>query len=300
MSAQATAAAPGKYGPIEVFRAGTFQDMAGNAQTIAAKDLQDIAARYDRESAPAPVVIGHPDTDTPAYGWVEHLYFERGILKATLENTVSEFADMVRAGRYKRVSISLFLPHSPNNPKPGNLYLKHVGFLGAAAPAVPGLKPVKFAGGASEAIACYQDNPAAASFAAGDELRRLRLQVREQEVETLIRDGRVLPVFKDEVIAFTASLDDNETVSFSEGSSQTRKDWFLSYLARQPKVISFGALDMGDDPFLSVAPRPMSNIPDGYTADRAHDDVYRAAREIERKDGVSFTEAVERVLEGRF
>ena len=117
----------GKYGPIEVFREGTFTATGGSQQTITAKSLSEIATGYDRNLAPAPVVIGHPEMDTPAYGWVEHLYVEGGILKATLEGTVSEFADMVKAGRYKRVSIALFLPNSPNNPKPGTFYLKHVG-----------------------------------------------------------------------------------------------------------------------------------------------------------------------------
>lgn len=218
----------GKYGPIEVFRAGNFTDMTGSVQNISEEALGQIAGNYDRDLSPAPVVIGHPQTDMPAFGWIETLYVERGVLKATLEDTVSEFADAVKAGRYKKVSISLFLPSSSANPKPGTLYLKHVGFLGAAAPAVPGLKPVKFAGGDADSLPFYQGEFAAADFAADDELSRLRRAVREQEVERLISEGRVLPAFKAEVIAFAASLDDSEIVSFSEGQTATRKDWFMS------------------------------------------------------------------------
>ncbi|WP_386259669.1 hypothetical protein [Tabrizicola soli] len=188
----------GKYGPIEVFRTGTFQPMGGTAQTITEASLRQIAATYDRELAQAPVVIGHPEIDAPAFGWVESLYVEGGILKATLQDTVAEFAEVVRNGRYKRVSISLFLPSSSANPKPGTFYLKHVGFLGAAAPAVPGLKPVKFHGGTGDSLIFSQDRPGAASFAQNDKLMRLRRQVREQEVEKLIGEGRVLLVFKDE------------------------------------------------------------------------------------------------------
>lgn len=136
----------GKYGPIEVFRTGSFTDMAGGEHSVTEGTLRDIAAAYDRDLAPAPVVIGHPQTDAPAYGWVENLHVQGGVLKATLEDTATAFADMVKAGHYKRVSISLFPPKSAANPKPGTFYLKHVGFLGAAAPAVPGLKPVHFAG----------------------------------------------------------------------------------------------------------------------------------------------------------
>ncbi|OIO04834.1 MAG: hypothetical protein AUJ49_02085, partial [Desulfovibrionaceae bacterium CG1_02_65_16] len=49
--------------------------------------------------------------------------------------------------RFKKISASFYLPDSPANPAPGVFYLRHVGFLGAAAPAVKGLKPVAFAAG---------------------------------------------------------------------------------------------------------------------------------------------------------
>jgi len=290
----------GKYGPIEVFRAGTFKPMGGEAQTITEANLREIASAYDRDTAPAPVVIGHPETDTPAFGWVEHLYVEGGILKATLQDTVSEFADVVKEGRYKRVSISLFLPRSSANPKPGKFYLKHVGFLGATAPAVPGLKPVKFTGDAAGSLTLSQDKPGAVSFAQDDELVRLRRQVREQELEKLIGEGRVLPAFKDEVLSFAASLDDNETVSFSDGGDAvTRKDWFMSYLARQPQVVSFGEMDLGADPFAGPGPRPVHNVPDGFTVDRQNEAMFAAANQLAKQKGISFNDAVDLVIEGQ-
>ncbi|WP_413851682.1 hypothetical protein [Albidovulum sp.] len=288
----------GKYGPIDVFRAGQFRDMTGGVQTYSEDGLREIADRYDRAVHPAPIVIGHPEIDAPAYGWVETLFIQDGVMKATLEETTPAFADLVKAGRYKRVSIALFTPKAPNNPKPGGFYLKHVGFLGATAPAVPGLKPVKFTGAPAAALEIYQDNPA---FASGDELARLRRQAREYEVERLIAEGRVLPVFKDEVIAFAASLDDAETVSFAEGMSATRKDWFLSYLARQPKVVSFGTVDMGPDPLDAGASQPRRaahKVPDGYQVDRRHDAVLHAAREVARIKGIDFADAVDVVLAG--
>ncbi|TCO74284.1 hypothetical protein [Rhodovulum euryhalinum] len=288
----------GKFGPVEVFRAGSFTDMTGGRQTINEATLREIASGYDREAAPAPVVIGHPQTDTPAFGWVEALYVERGVLKATLEQTAAEFADAVKAGRFKKVSISLFLPNAAANPKPGSFYLKHVGFLGAAAPAVSGLMPVKFAATGGDSLPFYQDAFAAPASAAETELARLRRQVREREVEELIAEGRVLPVFKDELVAFAASLDDTETVSFSEGATATRKDWFLSYLKRQPKVVSFGVLDLGQVPFEGGRPRQDQTIPDGYSADRTHDELLHAARQIAREKGVSFSDAEDMAMEG--
>ncbi|WP_413873927.1 hypothetical protein [Albidovulum sp.] len=288
----------GKYGPIDVFRAGRFRDMTGGEQTYTEAGLRQIAASYDREVHPAPVVIGHPDVDAPAYGWVESLFVQGGVLKATLEETAPAFADMVRAGRYKRVSICLFTPRHPANPKPSGFYLKHVGFLGAASPAVPGLRPVKFSGEPDGAVDLYQDNPA---FAGGNELAKLRQLVREGEVEKLIAEGRVLPAFKEEVIAFAASLDGDETVSFAEGQAATRKDWFMSYLARQPKVVSFGMTDLGPDPLDAKAAPPRRaahKVPDGYTVDRRNDAVLSAARELSRVKGINFADAVDLVLAG--
>ena len=179
------------------------------------------------------------------------------------------------------MSISLFLPKSSANPKPGKLYLKHVGFLGAAAPAVPGLKPVKFMGGGGDSMTFSQERAGAASFAQDDELARLRRQVREQELEKLISEWRVLPAFKDEVLSFAASLDDSETVSFSDrGEAVTRKDWFMSYLAQQPQVFSFGEMDLGADPLAGPAPRSPHRVPDGFTVDRQNDAVFVAASQM--------------------
>ncbi len=292
----------GRYGPIEVFRAGTFKDMSGNTQSFSDETLRQIASDYDRDLAPAPVVIGHPQTDTPAYGWVERLYVQDGVLNATLEDTVSEFADMVKAGRYKKVSISLFSPSSQNNPKPGGVYMKHVGFLGATAPAVAGLKPVRFSSHPGDAIEMVQDNPSYAEFASRDELSRLLLQLREQEVEKLIDEGRVLPAFKDEVIAFATSLDDSESLSFAEGQTSTRKDWFMSYLKRQPQVVSFGGMDLGDDPFDPNALRSRGSgqsVPDGYKVDPANSELFEKATRIAAEKGLYFAEAVDIALSGK-
>ena len=86
-------------------------EILGKNQTITAESLAQIAGNYDPENHPAPVVIGHPETDAPAFGWVDQLYVEGDVLKATIKDAAPEFVDMVKAGRYKRVSISLFLPN---------------------------------------------------------------------------------------------------------------------------------------------------------------------------------------------
>ncbi|HBF31658.1 MAG TPA: hypothetical protein DDW73_18845 [Rhizobium sp.] len=131
---------------IEVFRPGTFQPMEGDALTYTAADLKAVADAYDPATAPAPVVVGHPSTDAPAYAWATGFDYDasEGRLYATVGEIDPAFSEAVKAGRYKKVSLSFFRPDHAANPVPGTWYPKHIGFLGGAAPAVSGLKNVQF------------------------------------------------------------------------------------------------------------------------------------------------------------
>jgi len=133
---------------IEVFRPGTFKPMSGDAITYSAADLKAVADAYDPATAPAPIVVGHPDADAPAFGWVESFEYDTAAerLFANLHEIEPSFAELVKEGRYKKVSMCFFGPDQGHNPVPGTWYPKHVGFLGAAAPAVSGLKNAAFAG----------------------------------------------------------------------------------------------------------------------------------------------------------
>ncbi|MCT4654368.1 MAG: hypothetical protein N4A65_01025 [Cohaesibacter sp.] len=131
---------------IEVFRPGTFTAMGGMSFSATAQELADLAERYDPDQYPVPVFVGHPKSDDPAFGWVQSFSFDEDADKlfADVGKLEPQFSDAVEDGRYKRISMSFYQPSSTANPMPGQLYPKHVGFLGAAAPAVPGLKPVEF------------------------------------------------------------------------------------------------------------------------------------------------------------
>lgn len=101
------------------------------------------------------------------------LQFADGVLAASPKELDPAFFELVRAGRFKTVSASFYLPNSPNNPKPGHLYLRHVGFLGAAAPAVKGLKPVEFSEH-EEGVVAFTDIPLSSLFSLGRLMRNLR------------------------------------------------------------------------------------------------------------------------------
>jgi hypothetical protein len=137
---------------IEIFKAGRHTAMGGETIAFSAADLDAAAKAYDPTLHEAPLCIGHPEHDAPAYGWVGKLSFADGALEAEPHQVDPQFAEIVKAGRYKKISASFYLPDSPSNPKPGVYYLRHVGFLGAMPPSVKGLKQVQFAGNADEIV----------------------------------------------------------------------------------------------------------------------------------------------------
>lgn len=285
---------------IEVFRPGTFTPMNGAPVTFSAADLAAIAAAYDPEAAPAPIVVGHPSTDAPAYGWAKDIEFDQAIGKlfATVGDVEPAFADAVRARRYAKVSMTFFRPDAPNNPKPGTWYPKHIGFLGGRAPAVTGLKPVFFAGDADEALtfeaafagpeadpapparlewltpAAPADpalsdparrpdvtrpdpDPAFAEREATVAAREERLAERERQLrhddnvafaESLVAEGQLIPKIRDKVAALLDALPEDATVSFAGEAEQPLGEALRAILKAQPKVVSFGAYEVGDDP----------------------------------------------------
>ncbi|MGE4298912.1 MAG: phage protease [Desulfovibrionaceae bacterium] len=129
---------------IQIMKAGTHQPMGGGEVSFSEADLAACAAAYDPARHEAPLVVGHPAGNAPAYGWVTGLSSEAGLV-AEVGQVNPEFAELVRQGAFKKVSASFYTPDSPANPVPGGYYLRHVGFLGAQPPAVKGLAPVEFA-----------------------------------------------------------------------------------------------------------------------------------------------------------
>lgn len=128
---------------IETFEVGTHTDMNGRTVTVTREQLEATAAAYNRAVFAAPMVIGHPTTDAPAFGWLGRLSVnEKGKLIADEHVDVNaEFAALVHAKAYPKTSMSFFPPNAKANPVPGVYYPCHLGFLGAARPAL-NLKPV--------------------------------------------------------------------------------------------------------------------------------------------------------------
>lgn len=188
---------------IEIFKAGTRVTEAGEPITFSAADLAAVAAGYQPQVREAPLVVGHPSTDGPAYGWVAKLQAEGDALYMDSKDVEPAFAEMVRNRRFPNRSVAFLRPDEPGNPTPGQWYLRHVGFLGAKAPALQGLKPITFSSGervvvfAEEAISpttvptgtqdqeLSMTEPEIAAMKAENERLQREARVKEQEAQTL-------------------------------------------------------------------------------------------------------------------
>lgn len=148
---------------IEIFKAGKHTAMSGETIDFSEAQLKQIASAYDPKVHEAPVVLGHPSHNSPAYGWAKSLATSSGTLSASVDQVDANFVEGVKAGRWKKVSASFYKPDSANNPTPGQYYLRHIGFLGAMPPAVKGLREASFAGSAEDCLD-FADIDAAALF----------------------------------------------------------------------------------------------------------------------------------------
>lgn len=132
---------------LEIFRAGRHVAMSGESITFSEADIAASVAAYDPALHEAPLVVGHPRHDAPAYGTVRALAVSGSSIEATPDNVDPAFAEMVNAKRFSKISASFYAPDSASNPVPGVYYLRHVGFLGAQPPAVKGLRTPSFSDG---------------------------------------------------------------------------------------------------------------------------------------------------------
>lgn len=360
---------------IEVFRPGTFRPMAGDPVSYTADDLRAIASGYDPEAAPAPIVVGHPKTDAPAFGWASGFEFDEPSqrLMATIGDVEPTFAEAVKAGRYRKVSMSFYRPDAANNPKPGSWYPKHIGFLGGAAPAVSGLKPISFTDDDAQAATFEFGEPGfehAASLFRGlrdwmidrfglddtDKVlpvykiewlydteieprgrvpafsepipakeepevtkpndaefadreaeiaaREKRLADRERQLrhddnvafaETLITEGRMIPASKDKLVSLLDAAPDEATVSFAGGQDVSLAEAVRAILKDQPKVVSFGEYDLGDDPESEEA-AAVSFSSDGKRVDAGRLAIHNKALAYQRAHpGTDYASAVDAV-----
>lgn len=122
----------------EIFKSGIQTDNNGESREWTNGDLDTMVALYNEqepdEKHTAPIILGHVESNTPAFGWVDKLKRVGNTLMATFKDVEPQFQELVNAGRYKTVSAAFY----------EDLKLRHLAFLGANVPAVKGLEAIQF------------------------------------------------------------------------------------------------------------------------------------------------------------
>lgn len=126
-------------GWIEIFKGGMQKDSQGREHD-ATELINKAVKTFDPKFHEPPIVVGHPQDNSPAFGWVKGLKKSGEVLLAKLKDVVPEFGDAVKAGMYKKRSASFY----PDGR------LRHIGFLGGTPPAVKGLADIGFKTGEDE------------------------------------------------------------------------------------------------------------------------------------------------------
>jgi len=250
-----------------IFRTGTHTDSNGTSRNWTKADLDHAVESYDPKKREAPLVLGHPKNNGPAFGWVEKLRRTGDVLEAAFKQVPDALRQAVAAGRYKQKSVSFYRDGS----------IRHVGLLGAAQPAIEGLGEVKFNGMEEshtynfteedvniEEMQRKLDAEKAARKAAEDKAAEFKSkaddveikfkeektkneklaadftqaekakakEAREARFTKLSGDAKVLPAEKEKILAFAEHLGaEAEEISFSETEGKKPlEDHFWAFL----------------------------------------------------------------------
>jgi hypothetical protein len=290
---------------IRIARIGTFTSNEGVQVSFGAAELAAAAAAYDPAADPAPLVVGHPKLDDPAYGWVAGLAMDGDALVATPEKIEASFAEMVRDGRYPKVSARFYPPTHPANPKPGAWYLKHIGFLGAHAPGIKGLGTVQFADGddagaltidfsertedvtkittdLAQREAELNDREAAIAAREAADAKRAaeaRHAGHASFAEDLVAKALLAPAAKGLAVGLLDHLDATAVVSFGEAGEMAPADAFRKLLESGKPLIDLGergGKPDGEQSYTSFA------APEGYEVLPEQGALHAAATRIQQ------------------
>jgi hypothetical protein len=213
---------------FDVFRCGTHLDHSGTLRTITESDIDRAIRSYRRGSAP--VVIGHPTLNAPAFGWIDSFRRVGSTVQARCSQVADEFTDAVKRGLYKNRSLSFNRDGS----------FRHVGFLGAAAPAVKGLEEIQFSDSGDYITMEFSENEAAgAEVQSAAEVPAAEPAEPEKEAETepvkadkaAAAEGpsqKVQADVKLTIEALTRKVQDLEN-KLSQEQTQRRKIEFAAY-----------------------------------------------------------------------
>lgn len=188
--------------------------------------LEGLASSYSESGHRAPVVIGHPKDNHPAWGWVTKCYSEGTNLYCDLDVT-QEFHSMLEKRLFSERSVAFYDSSPP--------VLRHLGFLGATPPRIKGLEPVNLSEEDEETdIVTVTDNIANQMK---EFVKPVALYALSEHFEGLTaKSFKTEPVLEDSTITGVVTLSDGQEHQFK--MVQTKDDnWELETTLQNPEVI---------------------------------------------------------------
>ena len=247
----------------EIFRTGQHKDSKGRPFNCTLLDLELMKTKYENVHNQVPICCGHPQTNSPAYGWFDQLKIAPNnkagySLYSTFKNVQPEFIEADKKGLFKTRSLSF--------TKDG--IIRHLAFLGGGTPAIKGLEQFCFSDFDEEndSIFNFEDfedneNNEEKDFSMGNEDKRkeelqtkndriaeleAELQTKNTELETktaelkakedeadrkdfadwtdtMIAEGRILPAQRSDVINILTAVNDSG-FEFDDGGNGEKID----------------------------------------------------------------------------
>jgi hypothetical protein len=315
---------------FEIFKIGTHTSDKGISKEYTLDDLNFIAQSYKPEEDEAPIVIGHPEDNDPAFGWINSLSVTADgslIAEASEDKLHPDFLTALKEGRYKKRSISL----TPEGK------LRHIGFLGAAKPAVKGLADIQFSSLSSvmyefdvdkepeiktevdkfseltkeidqlkESVAVLQqnfsesgENSANASIdKISSQLNSLQAKISNSDFEKMldekVNEGTLTPAIKDKVLEvsnFMQSQNFSEDFSVSKFQSEANKI-LVSLVNSFPKIIFYE--NFAEKPEDDNSLKDDSFI--GMEIDSESKQLHKKAIALMKKDNITYLNAVTKLI----
>ena len=247
---------------IEIFEAGDRTDSKGRKKHYSRAYIDNrIIKPFYSGRRRVPSVIGHPKTNDPAYGWVSALRRVGDKLQAKFVKMPKEMWRAIKDGHFPERSIAL-----------DSKGLFHVGWLGAAPPAVEGLKGLAFSKSKKKAkirtltfkkrsksvkkkkfkklknrVAELTSENAQLRKFMGSKTSKKRTQKREKRVDALVEDKKITPADRDRVYQYASSLSlDPRKVSLGDSKKRTMEDHYLRGLEKGDDHPIFSEFNLGD------------------------------------------------------
>ncbi len=192
---------------FEIFKAGTYPQ-----GKFTKEQIEEIAKNYDPSFCEAPITLDHEQSG-PAFGWVESVKADKGVLKATFKDVTEDLKSFVNDGKYRKISVEIYRELEGKKP-----YLKAVSFLGASIPQVKGMESVQFKEGESD-VYTFEVEPLKGDKPEEKEILDLKNQVNdlEEKINTFKEketSSETIKTLKTKIETLT-----NELLTFKEKAS---------------------------------------------------------------------------------